>query len=294
MSSPAPTETTAPVAPKKRPGLARRRFGQLLFAGVLGAGLWARFVEAWWLKTTQFTVPVGLGGGQLKLLHLSDFHADPMPLDYLQRAVREGIALKPDLICVTGDFITRKYDQWDAYAQLLAELPKCAPTFASLGNHDGGLWARTIGYADTTAVRELIARANIQLLHNAHTVFETAKGQINLVGVGDSWAGELNPHPAFTGLESKPDRPTVLLSHNPDTKDVLMHRPWQLMLSGHTHGGQLDLPLLGTPFAPVHDKRYVRDLHQIADRWLHISTGVGCLHSVRFNCRPEISLLTLV
>ena len=65
------------------------------------------------------------------------------------------------------------------------------------------------------------------------------------------------------------------------------------MLSGHTHGGQLSLPVIGTPFAPVRDKRFVHGLHSWNNRRLHITSGVGALHHMRFNCRPEVSLLEL-
>ncbi len=285
---------SSPAEPKKPVSLARRRFSQLLLAGFLGGGTWARFVEPWWLKTSHHTVPLGLGGGKLRLLHLADLHADPMPLSYLRRALSEAAALQPDLICVTGDFITTTYDEWDAYAKLLAELPKLAPTYACLGNHDGGRWARRSGYADSVAVRELLAHAKIPVLHNARIPFEHPHGNLTLIGVGDWWADEIDPGAAFGGHQLARDRPTVLLSHNPDTKDLFATQPWNLMLSGHTHGGQFSLPFLGEPFAPVRDKRYVRDLHAIGDRWLHITAGIGCLHTMRFNCRPEISLLTLV
>lgn len=265
-----------------------------ILAASLGGGLWTRFVEPWWLKTAEHTVPLGLNGGKLRLLHLSDMHVDPMPLDHIAKSVRMGLALKPDLICLTGDFITWKYQEWDAYAAILAQLPKTAPTFATLGNHDGGRWARHSGYADTVHVRELLARAKIPLLYNEMLPFEHANGRLMLAGLGDWWADEMNEAKAFKGHARKAGVPTVLLSHNPDTKDELAAEPWDLMLSGHTHGGQLSLPLIGEPFAPVRDKRYVRDLHRIGDKWLHITAGVGCLHTARFNCRPEISLLTLV
>ena len=87
--------------------------------------------------------PYSLGPGrELTVLHLSDFHADPMPLGYIQSAIRSGLAWKPDLIVCTGDFITGRYDQWGAYAEILAEMPRVAATFACLGNHDGGAWSR--------------------------------------------------------------------------------------------------------------------------------------------------------
>ena len=104
----------------------------------------------------------------------------------------------------------------------------------------------------------------------------------------------MRPDEALRDHRRQKGRPTVLLSHNPDTKDLLMNDPWDLMLSGHTHGGQLSLPLFGEPFAPIRDRRYVRDLHALGDRWLYITAGVGSLHTARFNCRPEVSLLTLV
>lgn len=266
----------------------------MLLAGALGAGGWMRLVEPWWFKTTRRQVPVGLGGGRLRLLHLSDFHADPMPLDYFAKCISAGIAEKPDLICITGDFITWKYEDWDTYAAVLRRLSDVAPTFAILGNHDGGKWARFSGYPDTTAVRSLLGKAGVHLLHNEAVPFHSSNGNITLAGLGDLWAGEMEPAPIFGGRKRDREVPLILMSHNPDTKDYLRSFSWDLMLSGHTHGGQLLLPLVGTPFAPVEDKRYVRDLHRIGDRWLYITAGVGCLHTARFNCRPEISVLTLV
>ena len=116
--------------------------------------------------------------------------------------------------------------------------------------------------------------------------------KFNLVGVGDRWAGHFDPGAAFHGVDRT--RPTVLLSHNPDTKSHLAGHDWQLMLSGHTHGGQLRVPWLGaTPFAPVSDKRFVEGLHRWNDRWLHVSKGIGSIYGLRINCPPEVSFLTL-
>jgi uncharacterized protein len=273
----------------------RRQFTTSLFCAGLMGGLWTRFVEPWWFKTTRRRIPVGFTDGrELTVLHLSDFHADPMPLDYLRKAIRAGLELQPDLILCTGDFITSRYDHWDAYADLLAEMPRVAPTYASLGNHDGGGWSRKgSGYPDTSLLREALAKAGVQLLYNEQRRIQVGDVSLSLVGLGDWWAGEMRPAQAFRNLPADKGVPTVLLSHNPDTKDELRDYSWDLMLSGHTHGGQLSLPFIGEPFAPIRDKRYVRDLHRLGDRWLYISSGVGCLHTARFNARPEISLLTL-
>ena len=277
--------------------ITRRRFLSGCFSAVAGAGLWTRFIEPWWFKIAQHTVPLGFGGEPLRLLQLSDMHADPMPLDYLRKTFRAGLALKPDLICLTGDFITRKFDRWDEYAALLSKLPVVAPTFAILGNHDGGKWAYRIGfhdgYADTKLVRAMLDAAHIPLLHNRRERLALRGHALDLVGVGDWWADEMKPDAAFAGWKREPDVPTILLSHNPDTKERLQPFAWDLMLSGHTHGGQLSLPFIGEPFAPIRDKRFVRGLYRWEERWLHVSAGVGALHTARFNCRPEVSLLTL-
>jgi predicted MPP superfamily phosphohydrolase len=91
----------------------------------------------------------------------------------------------------------------------------------------------------------------------------------------------------------KGDTLRILLNHNPDAKDLVRSYEWDLMLCGHTHGGQVCLPFIGAPFAPVRDKRYLHGLYAWNKRWLHISSGVGNLHGIRFNCRPEVSLLTV-
>ena len=94
-------------------------------------------------------------------------------------------------------------------------------------------------------------------------------------------------------LQAPPGTTTLALLHNPDGKDQIADHSWHLALCGHTHGGQLCLPWWGTPFAPVRDHRYVAGLNRWRDRWIYTTRGVGNLHGVRFNCRPEVRLLTL-
>lgn len=114
-----------------------------------------------------------------------------------------------------------------------------------------------------------------------------------LIGLGDLWSGDCQPHLAFAKVPPPENALRLVLNHNPDAKERLRTFAWDLMLAGHTHGGQLRLPFFGTPFAPVVDKRFVEGLHRWENRWLHISRGVGNLHGLRFNCRPEITLLTV-
>ena len=191
--------------------ITRRRFLSGCFGAVAGAGLWTRFIEPWWFKIAHHTVPLGLGGEPLRLLQFTDMHADPMPLDFLRKTFRAGLALKPDLICLTGDFITRKYDRWDEYASVLSELAVVAPTFAILGNHDGGKWAYRPGfhdgYADTSHVRAMLDAARIPLLHNRRERLALRRHEIDLVGLGDWWADEMNPKAAFSGWKREPGVP---------------------------------------------------------------------------------------
>ena len=107
--------------------------------------------------------------------------------------------------------------------------------------------------------------------------------------MGDLWSGEIEAARAFSGVD--PRAPTVLLAHNPDSKDELGAYPWDLMLSGHTHGGQVIVPFDGPRFAPVEDKRYVAGLKPWGTRQIHVTRGVGNIGGVRFRCRPEVSLV---
>lgn len=287
------------VQPLARRG--RRRFlrglGWVGLGAVAGAA-YARFIEPRWLEVSRHAVKLAdpVAERAVRLLHLSDLHASRVvPLEFIERAIQTGLELRPDLICVTGDFVTHQFAAMERYAEVLSSLPAHAPTFACLGNHDGGLWAgRHDGYPDTSAVRALLAAAGIELLHNASRRIAVGGLGFRLIGVGDPWAEEVDVTAAFSDGAKDGAARTVLLAHNPDTKEELAGQAWDLMLSGHTHGGQLRLPLVGTPFAPVRDHRFVEGLHRWNGRWLHVTKGVGNVFGVRFNCRPEISLLQLL
>jgi len=274
--------------------MSRRRFlggVSVAAAGTLG---YAHFFEAEWLQKSFLTVPVSNGTKPpVKLLHLSDLHASPVvSLGYIREAVEVGLKWKPDLICVTGDFITRRFEELPGYAAVLRLLSKTAPTFASLGNHDGGKWAgEDGGYASVAWITQLLEKSDVRLLHNQSTATRVAGRDFNLVGLGDLWAEDFD---AQRGFAQRPSGETILLSHNPDTKEHLSAFNWQLMLSGHTHGGQLRVPWMGaTPFAPVRDKRFVAGLHRWNERWIHITKGIGSVFGMRINCPPEVSFLTL-
>ena len=275
---------------------ARRRFLLSCLAGSGIAASYPCYFEPRWLAVTGPRVKLGRASlaEPLRLLHLSDLHlSSPVPLSLIESAVTLGLDERPDLICVTGDFITHREDlAGGAYARTLSRLSATAPTFAVLGNHDGGRWAAGRGgYSDSGAVRQLLKRSGIQLLHNTSARLRVGQAEFALVGVGDLWSDEIDSGQAFQAAD--PRQPTILLAHNPDSKDLLAGHAWDLMLSGHTHGGQVRIPWEGPIFAPVADMRYVAGLGAWGSRQIHVSCGVGNLGGVRFLCRPEVNLLIL-
>lgn len=276
--------------------LTRRQFfrglGTVAGVGAVGA-LYARFGEPGWLDVSTVRVNVALAGTTARILHLSDLHASPsVSFEYIAEAISLGLEQKPDVIALTGDFITNHLPEPARYTALLRRLSEVAPTFACLGNHDGGPWTRLTGGLPTIdPTRTMLQAAGIACLHNeAHAL--TLRGRaFQFIGVGDLWSRLCLPEEAFGRTPARGAACRVLLNHNPDAKDLLRPFDWDLMLCGHTHGGQMKLPLIGTPFAPVVDKRFVEGLHRWENRWLHITRGVGNLHGLRFNCRPQISVV---
>jgi hypothetical protein len=280
-----------------KPMINRRRFLACAGAGAFGLAGYSGLMEPFRLVIGRHECRARVPNPEVpfKILHLSDLHASwAVSLDFIDEAVRLGLQLKPDLICLTGDFVTDKYDAFDAYARVLAKLPAAAPAFACLGNHDGGAWAGIHrGYESTQSVRLLLEHSGIHLLENRSASVRLEGRDVNVSGVADPWSGNFNPRAAFPREEAAPSVPRIVLSHNPDTKDILKNHSWDLLLCGHTHGGQVVLPLIGSPWAPVRDKRFIAGLYSYDNRWIHITPGIGNVHGFRFNCPPEVSLITV-
>ena len=263
--------------------------------GVL-ATAYMRWLEPHWLEITSKDLKLKGLTKSLRVLHLSDFHVTSADdLHILSKAIDEGLSGKPDLAVITGDFFTTEFDDLQSYAQTLQALSNAIPTFACPGNHDGGAWAvRAHGYRDLTQLRTLLKTAKIPLLEN-ESVEMTIQGQaIRVAGLGDVWAQSFNPDKVLKPRTEAESTPTLVLSHNPDTKELLQSYHWDLLFCGHTHGGQCVIPLLGwRPFLPVRDKSFPEGVLTWRDRHIHITRGVGNLHGLRLNCRPEVSLLNL-
>ena len=273
----------------------RRKFLLGAAGAFTAGGLYARFAESQRLRVSRHEVRLGAKNPAIRIVQLSDLHASSVvPLEFIAEAVTLALAQKPDLIALTGDFVTDSQTGPHGYAEILARLSETTPTFACLGNHDGGV-ARPHAPSNPTVkpVVDLLARARIPCLVNDHRALTVRDRKLQLIGLGDLWSAMCAPAIAFAQTPARDGATRIVLNHNPDAKELLRAHDWDLMLCGHTHGGQVRLPFLGVPLAPVTDKRYIEGLHRWENRWLHITRGVGNLHGIRINCRPEISVLDL-
>jgi hypothetical protein len=252
-------------------------------------------VEPVWLRVRAIPVPVSSEKGRtLRIVHLTDLHwGGSVSREYLRRSLSRAAAQHPDLIVITGDFMGRKVRDPEAYSEALRKLSRAAPTFAVGGNHDGGSWAyRVGGYATTDSLRAIIQAANITYLENEYACPSIKGLRVCIGGMGDIWAGLAVPDAFRDRYDSENADLKIMLTHNPDSKALVAKDDWDLLLAGHSHGGQVVMPLIGAPWAPVRDKTRLRGLSRYEGRWMHVSPGVGSSgHRVRFNCRPEISVL---
>ena len=233
---------------------------------------------------------------EVRILQLSDLHSSEfVTYSQIAEAIDLGLRQKPDFAVLTGDFITRRMPDPAEYKRTLRPLTAAVPTYAVLGNHDGGLWVRRhLGYDDTSAVRNVLDAAGVDLLHNTSRLVRFGGQPLRLTGVGDLWAREIDAEAAFREADPGLPEPHVVLAHNPDSRFVLDDRPWDVMLSGHTHGGQVIVPIIGyAPFVSVSDPRFLEGLQPWNGRLVHITRGVGNLLGWRLACRPEVSILTL-
>ncbi|PTY00985.1 phosphodiesterase [Verrucomicrobia bacterium LW23] len=311
-SAPSPTapavaqpDAPAPVRPSTAQSfrtLTRRTFLYGMAASAAAAG-YSVLGEAQWLEVTRTAVKVTRVPMRrpLRIVHLSDLHAsEPVPMSHIRRAVAMALEQKPDFIALTGDYITWKFTDWDDYADALAPLARFAPTFAVKGNHDGGRWTvppdGDNGYGDSM-INRFLAKAGVELLSNDARVFRLGEQEVNIMGIGDYWTRNSRPADAFRKMAAQSPAsaslPTVVLAHNPDTKSVCKPYTWDLMLSGHTHGGQVRIPFLPPLRLPIKDWTCYEGLNGYDGRHVYVTRGVGSIWGVRFNCRPEVSVIEL-
>ncbi len=301
--------------PRGSVNLGRRRVlfdGALGAAGLAGGAALVRGVitEPWDLVVRRYTVPVeglppSLEG--FRIVQITDTHLGPrIPASYIRAAVEAALELKPDLVALTGDYVHMGVRHVDLAASLFAPLatgPRAVPVVGTLGNHD---W-----WASGDEVSAALTRVGVRMIDNDRLYLRAsdralvreepgADGALCLAGLGDLREHFIDPWGALGPV--RPDVPRLVLAHNPDTAEelVIARRPpprIDLMLSGHTHGGQVSLPVIGTPGAWVpsrYGRKYAGGLVEGPHCRVLVSRGVGMsIFPVRFGVPPELVEVTL-
>lgn len=265
-----------------------------------GAGLaYVRYVEPYWAAIER--VPLDLPRLHpdlvgFRIVQLSDLHVTgDVSTQHVRSAVQRVRELAPDLVVMTGDYITSGQPRHtQRLATALRELDAPRGVFAVLGNHDYGV-SRPGQHRFTHVISRNVVRVlqdcGVRILQNAHVEVRRGAGSFQLIGLEDIWGGGCNVQAAFHNTRT--DMPGIVLVHNPDAIDVLSQQDWDWMLCGHTHGGQVRIPLFGAPILPVRHREYDAGLFRFGRRRIYVNRGLGNILPVRFNCRPEITLFTL-
>lgn len=222
------------------------------------------------------------------IVQISDIHMWPIVnIHLVRKSVKIINTLQPDLIVITGDFVTRFIRAIYPLAPELGKLQAHHGVFASLGNHDLWVNAEVITHALKTCGVGVLINQGVPIYANGALIW--------LAGIDDAIAGNPDLNTALNGIPA--DCPVVLLGHEPDPADeVSLDGRVDLMLTGHSHGGQIRLPLIGSPFKAHQAQKYDRGLYNVKDMWLYVNRGLGVITSVplRLNCPPEISAFTLI
>ena len=306
-------------------------------------GIWPRFIETKLICTTALqlalsSLPNGLEG--LKILQLSDLHFSKNMSDrFLKRIIRKTQKLSPDIIVLTGDLLCYgKLADPDRLKKFLNQFQAPYGCYAVLGNHDyaecisinsagdydtvkapasllarafGRLFAKGLVTGVTTQRAQqtsthsdlisLLAQTPFKLLHNTTEILAIKNTKLNICGLGEYSAGRCHPREAFQNYDK--NYPGIVLLHNPDGAVHLRDYPGEIILSGHTHGGQVNLPWLWKKFTLMEDTRLKSGLINLvtaaqkvkgpAHKSIYVNRGIGSILPFRWFSPPEILLLTL-
>lgn len=227
----------------------------------------------------------GLTLGLMSDLHRGSYTSEAL----IERAAEALMSLSPDLIALTGDFVHGYNFQGPSVARALRALHAPLGIYAVMGNHDHWLDHEAIEHA----LRRQFMDRSFEVLRNTRVRLEARGAPLHIVGVDDVMAGRDNLDQALAGMSDR--QPAILLAHEPDFADTASQRyPFLLQVSGHSHGGQVRLPVIGAPILPPLGERYPIGLQRAGDMLVYTSRGIGMIYPpVRFMCPPEVTLITL-
>jgi predicted MPP superfamily phosphohydrolase len=272
--------------------LRRWRLPALLGAGLIGAALiYANRIEPRWLRVRY--VPVRLphlhpAFHDYRIVHITDLHlggSGGLTDARLCDTVALINALRPDMVALTGDYVEAKGKAASRLIGPLAALRAPDGVTAVLGNHD---YRRA---PDT--VRDALAQAGVRVLSNSVHTLRRGAGSLHIAGVDDVVEGHDCLDAVLDALP--PDGAAVLLAHEPDFADISAPTGrFDLQLSGHSHAGQIRLPLLGALVLPPFSRQYPAGRYQVGDMVQYTNAGLGTTAPhLRFNARPEVTVLIL-
>jgi predicted MPP superfamily phosphohydrolase len=265
-------------------------------AAVLGVGAgalaYAAGVEPNWIEVRQVNLRLPRLSPRFdgyRIVQISDIHAGEwMPTRRLAMVADLVNGQRPDLIAVTGDFVT--YTHKGAHGATVPTLKRlCAKdgVVAVLGNHD--YW----GYPGPVQIRRIIRDSGMIDLNNRVHTLQRDGEMLHIAGVNS--ARLRRDRLDWVLAKLPPEGAAILLAHEPDVADkTAAARRFDLQLSGHSHGGQIVIPLLGPPRLPPLGRKYPTGLYKVGDMFLYTNRGLGMVSlPLRFFCRPEITVFTL-
>ena len=256
---------------------------------VSAGAAYSRLIEPYnyWISETNIFIrdlPPAFEG--FRITQLTDIHHSRiLGISEVRRVISLAQQTKPDMFVLTGDYSTSYRRYIEPCAEALAALSAPEGVWAVLGNHDH--------YTDPEMTTRALARNHIIVLNNTHTTLRRGADSLQLSGI-DDWSWNATDWArAFAGLDA--NTPTILLSHQPAVFDLEQTRNVSLIISGHTHGGQIKFPFIGAPASRfTNDLKYARGLFRRADTQLYVSSGTGVIGlPLRFGVRPEIAVLRL-
>jgi hypothetical protein len=238
------------------------------------------------LIVEEIQIPIKKEIKPLRIVHLSDFHFTRNVKWYLE-VIEKVNSLKPDMICLTGDFITDKVNL-RRFVKIVSKL-KCKNIFAVQGN-----WDYSVGSAGEY-MKKLFEKNGINLLINSKKIVEYGGQRVCIIGI-DDFVTE-NEDIEGTLINISKNEINIILSHAPGIIDLIDRetlRKIDIILAGHTHGGQVYIPFCTHLWLPYGSEKYVSGLFRKKGTLLYVTRGLGTsLLPIRFFCNPEISYLTL-